>query len=45
MTYVLVDDEDAMFARIVGKICNKRKQQPRKVAVYRSLERKMYCNY
>ena len=27
------------------KICNKRKQQPWIVVVYRSLERQMYCNY
>ena len=35
----------AMVARIVWNICNKRKQQPWIVAVYRSLERQMYCNF
>ena len=42
---MLVDHEDAMFARIVGKIRDKRKQQPCIVAVYRSLERQVYCKY
>ena len=45
LTYVLVDDEDATFARIVGKTCKKRKRQPWIVSVYRSLERQIYCNY
>ena len=42
---MLVDDEDAMFARIVGKICDKIKRQTLIVAVYRSLERQKYCKY
>ena len=42
---MLVDHEDASVARIVWKICNKRKQQPWIVPVYRSSERQMYCNY
>ena len=36
--------EDAMVARIVWKICNKRKRQSLIVAIYRSLERQMYCD-
>ena len=40
-----VDDEDTTFARIVGGVCNVIKKQPRIVAVYWSLERKMYCKY
>ena len=28
LTYVLVDDKDATFARIVGKVCDKGKWQP-----------------
>ena len=41
---MLVDDEDSTFARIVWKICHKRKRQPWIVAVYRSLERQIYFN-
>ena len=40
-----MDDEDATFACIVGKICDAIKQQPWIVVVYLSLERKMYCEY
>ena len=42
---MLVDDEDATFARIVGIIGDKIIQQPWIVVVYRSLERQMYCKY
>ena len=42
---MLVHDEDATFARIVGRICDEIKQQPLIVVVYQSLERKMYCKY
>ena len=42
---MLVDDEDATFARIVGKICDEIKQQPWIVVVYWSLERQIYCKY
>ena len=42
---MLVDDEDATFTRIVGRICEKIKQQPLIVVVYWSLERQMYCKY
>ena len=34
-----------MVARIVWKICNKRKRQLWIVAVYRLTERQMYCNF
>ena len=42
---MLVDDKDAMFARIVGVICDVIKQQLWIVVVYWSLERQMYCKY
>ena len=42
---MLVDHEDAMFARIVWKICDNIKQQPCIVAIYRSLEQQVYCKY
>ena len=42
---MLVDDEDAMFECTVGKICDKIKQQPCIVAVYRSLKQQVYCKY
>ena len=42
---MLVDDEDAMFACIVGGVCDTIKQQPWIVAVYWLLERQMYCKY
>ena len=42
---MLVDHEDAIFARIVGKICDKIKQQPCKVSVYWSLEQQVYYKY
>ena len=42
---MLVDDEEKKFAPIVGTICDKIKQQSVIVAVYRSLERQMYCKY
>ena len=42
---MLVGDEDATFARIVGGVCGKIKQQPLIDAVNRSLEQQMYCKY
>ena len=42
---MLVDDEEAMFACIIDRICDKLKQKPWIVAVYQSLERKMYAKY
>ena len=42
---MLVDDEEATFAYIVDRICDKLKQKPWKVAVYWSLERKMHEKY
>ena len=42
---MLVDHEDAMFARIVGNIFDKIKQQPCIVGVYRLLEQQVYCKY
>ena len=42
---MLVDDEDATFARIVGRICDEIKQQPWIVVVYQTLERQIYCKY
>ena len=42
---MLIDHEDAMFACIVGKICDKIKQQPCIVAAYRLLERQVYFKY
>ena len=42
---MLVDDEDSTFARNVGRIGDKIKQQPWIVVVYWSLERQMYCKY
>ena len=42
---MLVDDEEATFSCIVDIICDKIKQKPWIVAVYRSLERKMYAKY
>ena len=45
LIFVLVDNENTMFARIVGNICDKRKQQPRIVAVYWLLERQIYWKY
>ena len=45
LTYVLVDDKDATFARIVGRICDEIKQQPWIVVVYWLLERQIYCKY
>ena len=42
---MLVDHKDSMFARTVGKICDKIKQQPCIVEVYWSLEQQVYCKY
>ena len=42
---MLLDDKYATLAHIIGRICDEIKQQPWKVVVYRSLERKMYCKY
>ena len=42
---MLVDDEYATSARIVGEVCDVINEQPRIVAVYWSLERQMYCKY
>ena len=42
---MLVDDEEANFARTVDRICDEIKQQPLIVVVYRSLERQMYSKY
>ena len=41
----LVNNEDATFARIFGRICDEIKQQPWIVVVYHSLEWKFYCKY
>ena len=40
---MLVDEEEAIFSCIVDRICDKLKQKPLIVAVYRSLQRKMYA--
>ena len=40
---MLVDHEDAMFASTVRNICDKIKQQPCIVVVYRFLEQQVYC--
>ena len=42
---MLVDDEDATFDPIVGRICDEIKQQLWIFVVYRSLERQIYCKY
>ena len=42
---MLVDDEDATFARNFGRICDEIKQQPWIVVVYQSLERQIYSKY
>ena len=42
---MLVDEKDTTFARIFGRICDKRKGQPQIVAVYWLLERQIYCKY
>ena len=42
LTYVLVDDEDETFVRMVEKYAMKEKQ-PWIVAVYQLLERQMFC--
>ena len=40
---MLIDDEEETFAYIVDIINHKLKEKPGIVAVYRSLERKMYA--
>ena len=45
LTFVLIDDEEEMFACIVDRICDKLKQKQLIVVVYRSLQRKMYEKY
>ena len=42
---MLVNDEDATFARIVGKYVISKYKKLCIVAVYRSLEQKKYCKY
>ena len=45
LTFVLIDEEEAMFAWIFDIICDKLKQKPWIVVVYRLLQRKMYAKY
>ena len=45
LTFVLVDEEESMFACVVDIICDKLKQKPWIVAVYWSLQRKIYAKY
>ena len=42
---MLIDDKEATFACIFDIIWDKLKQKPWIVAVYRSLERKIYAKY